>query len=233
MSTIYNQDYIKTTYKDNKTDYPAKLANFLFGNYTRSKILDIGCGNGDITSEIEKLDHDVYGIDWSLDAKSKLPQNRFFQCDLALKPYPFEENTFDFVFSKSVIEHMNNPEILFSEAYRMLKNNGTIITMVPSWKHSYKEAFYIDHTHITPFTKHSLKTLHELTGFKHIQVGYFYQLPQLWNKPVLSWFVTKIIQTLEVPYRPFEEYVVWPESVNKFIRFSQEAMILCVATKKV
>jgi hypothetical protein len=101
--------------------------------------------------------------------------------------------------------------------------------MCPSWKHSYKEAFYIDHTHVTPFTKFSLKTACELSGFKS-KCHYFYQLPLLWKFPILNIF-RRLISVLPLPYRPFDE-VIWSDSVNKMIRFSKEAMLISISEKQ-
>lgn len=232
MSSIYDKNYVQKTYGSNsKTDYPKKLVEKIFGNFPiKTKILDIGCGTGEIASEIDDLNMEIYGIDWSLEAQSKLPPNRFIQTDLVKGPYPYPDNYFDVIFSKSVIEHLREPDILVKEAYRMLKPNGKIITMAPSWLHSYKEAFYIDHTHVTPFTRYSLKMLHEMAGFGVVTCEYFYQLPELWqNKFLLP--AVKIIQKMEIPYRPFSENMPWSDKLNKFIRFSQEPMLYCTARK--
>jgi len=40
---------------------------------------------------------------------------------------PFKENTFDFVISDQVIEHIQNPQKGIQESYRVLKNGGVAI----------------------------------------------------------------------------------------------------------
>ena len=236
MSSVYNPNYIQTTYKDSgKTDYPTKFVEYLFKQKlmvpTGARVLDLGCGTGDFTLAIENAGYEAYGVDIGTAAREKLRLGRFEQADLT-KRLSTPLNSMDVVFSKSVVEHLRNPEVLLNEAFGVLKPGGLVITMTPSWKHSYKEAFFIDHTHVTPFIKHSLSVLHELSGFEQISTEYFYQLPKLWDKRT-SWYmkpVTKLIQLLELPYRPFSD-APWSEESNKLVRFSQEAMLLCIARK--
>ena len=103
--------------------------------------------------------------------------------------------------------------------------------MTPSWSHTYWGPFYIDYTHVTPFTAYSLKSALEMAGFKKVTVKYFYQLPVLWKYPWLTLFV-KLFAKLPIPYAPYNE-VPWSVSnpFNKLVRFSKEAMLLAVAEK--
>jgi SAM-dependent methyltransferase len=228
MSSIYNKKYISTTYKDKKSNYPEKFCQYIFSEFSRSSlILDVGCGNGDFTSEIAKMGFDVYGIDIS--EENKLG-NRFIKTDLQNDIYPFPDSHFDVVFCKSVIEHMREPDFLFDEVYRILRPGGVFICLTPSWKHSYKEQFYISHTHVTPFTRYSLERLCELSGFES-KCSYFYQLPFLWK---YTWLVPviKMFALLPIPYMPFYEVRLIPKGANKFIRFSKEAMLLSIVRSK-
>ena len=228
MSSIFNKNYVNVTYKDKKSTYPEKFCRYLFSEFTRnSKILDVGCGNGDFTIELQKMGFDVHGIDIS---DQHILKEKFTKVNIQTDKYPFPDNHFDIVFSKSVIEHLNDPDYLFDEVYRILKPGGTFICLTPSYKHSYKEQFYIDHTHVTPFTRHSLETLCELTGFE-AKCVYLYQLPILWKFPILFPFI-KLFSMIPIPYRPYEK-INWPDGLNKFIRFSKEAMLLSKVKKNI
>tara|TARA_R100001015_G_C4634312_1_gene200581 strand:- start:1105 stop:1797 length:693 start_codon:yes stop_codon:yes gene_type:complete len=230
MSSIFNKNYVEVTYSDTKTEYPRLLAEHIFKDIKNKKILDIGCGNGEISKNLKDLGNDVYGVDASESAKKHLGDN-FFKVDLQNDMYPFEDNTFDVVFSKSVIEHLQDPDHMLKEAYRVLKKGGVVITMTPSWKHSYRYQFYIDHTHVTPFIRYSLGTIHKLEGFEDIECEYFYQLPIVWKYPLVK-MLCKIVTLLKLPYPPFENGIFKNERINKFLRFSQEVMLLCKAVKK-
>ena len=232
MSSIFNPNYVQKTYKENKSDYPKKLVNYIIKKYNikeGDKILDIGCGDGVITKCFIECGIDAYGMDISNSSKENIPSKKFKSYNLNEKKYPFKDEKFDFIFSKSVVEHLQNPDILLDESYRMLKKGGVLICMAPSWKHSYKEAFYIDHTHVTPFTRYSLETACDLSGFVS-ECEYFYQLPLTWKYSFLNIF-RYIIQKLPLPYSPFEK-VLWGKKTNKVIRFSKEAMLICKAEKK-
>lgn len=227
MSSVHKENYISITYSDEKTSYPQKFCQHMFSMFKKgSKILDVGCGNGDFSAELANMGFDVYGIDL---AECSILGDKHIKVDLQTEKYPFPDNHFDVVFSKSVIEHLREPDFLVDEVYRILKPGGTFICMAPSWKHSFREQFYIDHTHCTPFTRYSLETLCKMSNFT-ADCSYFYQLPRLWKYPFLNIF-RAILSCLRLPYRPFDK-VIWPEAINKTIRFSTEAMLLCVCKKE-
>jgi ubiquinone/menaquinone biosynthesis C-methylase UbiE len=231
MSSIFNKNYINLTYDSSniKNEYPKQLIKHLFDDHKNKKILDVGNGNGILTKNLIEIGLDAYGIDTS-EESIKIIGDRFKKVNIQNEKYPFEDNTFDIVFSKSVIEHLREPDFLIKESYRILKPGGFIYTMTPSWKHNYKEQFYIDHTHVSPFTKHSIKMVHEFEYFETIKSEYFYQLPFTWKYKKSS-LLCDFISIFNIPYRPFED-VFWPDEFNKFIRFSKEVMLLYVGKKK-
>ena len=144
--------------------------------------------------------------------------------DITKEKLPYPDNHFDIVYSKSFIEHFYYPEIVFEEAYRVLKPSGKFINLTPEWKYIYK-TFYEDYTHRTPFTKKSLRDIHLIYGFKDIKVESFKQLPFYG----LVTFFKNIFKFLSELTRIFvPEYF---RMKFKWIRFSQEIMLLSFATK--
>ena len=53
-----------------------------------------------------------YGVDFTNLAKKHCPNAKLFQADIENNGMPFENNYFDIIFSKSVIEHFYDPAIL-------------------------------------------------------------------------------------------------------------------------
>jgi len=56
----------------------------------------------------------------------------------------FEDNSVDMIYSRSFFEHAENLELLISECFRVLKNEGTLEIIVPHFSNPY---FYSDYTH--------------------------------------------------------------------------------------
>jgi len=160
-------------------------------------LLDVGCGREEFTNGFRNLGLQVVGID--------------------NKPFPAKE--FNFVFSKSVIEHISDPDKFMKEIYKSLKPNGRVIIMTPDWQ-SQLYIFYNDPTHIHPYDKDGLKDLLRIYDFQGVSSEKFYQLPVVWKYPWLK-IVSKILQIFPVKSIP----------KNKFIRWSRELMILATGIK--
>jgi cyclopropane fatty-acyl-phospholipid synthase-like methyltransferase len=103
------------------------------------KILDIGCGRGDIVLASAKKSVYSFGIDYAHDAieiakaaKQSLPDNTtsFFLVHQASGgALPFKESTFDKIFFLDVAEHLSPADLLqcFKECKRTLKEDGELI----------------------------------------------------------------------------------------------------------
>ncbi len=94
------------------------------------RILDFGCGNGDLVQAFSSLGYDIYGVD-IIDCPS-LDASHYKK--IGFNPYqiPFSEDSFDLVYSSSVFEHTQNTEECFREIYRVLKPGGATINALPS-----------------------------------------------------------------------------------------------------
>ncbi len=220
------RDYVAVTYNEKDrpfTQYPDKLARYLSLKYKLpkgSKILDLGCGRGEFLRGFIKCGLNGYGVDQSAIAKSICPEAEILQSDLENEPLPYNDNYFDVIYSKSVLEHFYYPEKLVLEIYRILKPGGLVITMVPDWEAVYK-TFYEDYTHRKPFTLASLKNIFLINGFNDVKVAKFRQLPFLWSLPCLKPFCSLVALIAPRSLRPY----------SKLVRFSQEIMLLSTAIK--
>lgn len=226
MTEKEQRDYVSVIYNEGDrpfTLYPEKLARYLSTRYNLSKgtkILDLGCGRGEFLKGFIMCGHEGYGVDRSYIAKTVCPEGEILQSDLENEPLPYSNNSFDVIFSKSVLEHFYYPEKLVQEIYRILKPGGMVITMVPDWESIYK-TFYNDYTHRTPFTLASLRDIFVINKFDNVEVEKFRQLPLLWSLPWLSPFCTVVSMLAPRSLRPY----------SKLVRFSQEMMLLSTAIK--
>ena len=132
--------------------------------------------------------------------------------------WPYADNTFDIVYSKSFIEHLTDPVSFLNESYRVLKPGGTIVTLTPDWVSGYKK-FFDDYTHKSPFTVVSLKNIKTASGFENVEAYPFRQLPFTWNSPVLN-----SICGIIAPFVPFR-------TQTKLFRWSRELMLMSHARK--
>jgi 2-polyprenyl-3-methyl-5-hydroxy-6-metoxy-1,4-benzoquinol methylase len=105
----------------------------LVKNAAGKKILDAGCGDGVFTNYLHEQKADIVGIDGSAKmiewAKQKYPHLRFDVVDM-LKPLPFADQSFDLILSNMVMMHLADVDVFFKHAYRVLKNNGTLVFSV-------------------------------------------------------------------------------------------------------
>ncbi len=222
--------YLETIYNDNLrpiTDYPSKFIKYLIKRFNlkkNQKILEIGCGRGDFLNEFYQSGLEAHGVDISDYSKNYFPKLKFLKTDLENESLPFDNSFFDVIYSKSLIEHFYYPEKIFKEAYRVLKPGGIIITLTPEWKYIYK-TFYDDYTHRVPFTKESLRDIHNIHNFKEVKVESFKQLPILFNKNFFYYFfnLSSVLTRILVP----DIFIMR----NKWIRFSKEIMLLSYAKK--
>jgi SAM-dependent methyltransferase len=229
-----NPAYLDVTYstaKEPYTDYPNMLAKWISESVLGPPglLVDVGCGRGEYLAAFERLGYRVAGVDISPRAAELGKGFLVLNADLEKEPMPFPEGGVDYVFSKSVVEHLNNPTAVLTKCVQALRAGGKAVIMTPSWRHTYWGPFYIDHTHVTPFTAPALAEAMTMAGFAEVKCTHFYQLPVLWRHPYLRPLV-KFVAALPLPYRPLDD-AVWPQSVNKFIRFSKEVMLLAVGTK--
>lgn len=204
LDVVYNKE------KKPITKYPFRLCSYLFSRFKMKKghkILDAGCGRGDFSDAFKKIGLDACGIDIK-------------DCNFELDRFPFKDSTFDIVFSKSVIEHLKNPENFSKEIFRILKPGGRIIIMTPDWK-SQCLIFYDDYTHVRPYTKTGLEDFLKASCFKNVKAEIFYQMPVLWKFFHLRLFF-KMLQILGPVRRVYK---------NKFIRWSRELMVLAHGEK--
>lgn len=97
------------------------------------KILMLGCGTGEETKLLEEFGAvDLTGIDLSSKsieiAKETYPKYCFLAGDM--HHLPFEDETFDFVYSSLTIHYSSNPKTVYSEIYRVLKKSGQVLFSV-------------------------------------------------------------------------------------------------------
>lgn len=109
---------------------------------TEGRLLEIGAGTGWQAHELETRGYDVSAIDL---LSSNYRENRVWPVtDYDGKKIPFEDKTFDIVFSSNVLEHIPHIREFQKEILRILKPEGCVLHVLPSssWR------FWSSITHI-------------------------------------------------------------------------------------
>lgn len=103
-----------------------------------SVIMDFGCGSGKMVKELCDLGYQAFGCGTRFDAvddtdtEAMMKQGILRTIDLKTYRLPFENDTFDFIFSHSVFEHVQNYSESISEIARVLKPDGFCLHYFPS-----------------------------------------------------------------------------------------------------
>ncbi|MBA7620880.1 Ubiquinone biosynthesis O-methyltransferase [subsurface metagenome] len=117
--------------------YPTYLAKMKFiKDYLqkipkKSKVLDLGCGEGVLVEEFRNLGYDIIGLDQNYSSEFVLRGD--------IRKTPFPDKNLDVILCLDVIEHLNykDQEKAISEIKRVLKDNGAIVLTIPNLAHFY------------------------------------------------------------------------------------------------
>ncbi|VVB79964.1 Putative arsenite methyltransferase [uncultured archaeon] len=103
------------------------------------KILDLGTGDAKLLKAIAKVNpkNKFIGIDFSegmlKQAKNNFNKGEFIKTSMEEK-LPFKAKTINYVVSSTAIHHVKNKDQLFSEIFRILKENGKLLVIDQSDK---------------------------------------------------------------------------------------------------
>ncbi|MGD1890235.1 MAG: class I SAM-dependent methyltransferase [Cyclobacteriaceae bacterium] len=99
-------------------------------------ILDVGCGNGVISSALGEVGFQVRGIDVS----EKTIETARLQCELpnvqfdcvSAEALKLEQKKYDAIVCSEVLEHLDDPSPLLASLYEALSEDGILIVTVPN-----------------------------------------------------------------------------------------------------
>jgi len=144
------------------------------------RILDVGCGTGDLGEIIKKQGNYVIGIDISEKAVERAGKklDEVVLLDIEQELPKFPTSSFDVIIFADILEHLYNPLEILVNFRSFLKNEGYIIICVPNianWKirkdlflwskFDYQNSGILDETHIRFFTFESLKRMVLKAGY--------------------------------------------------------------------
>lgn len=133
---------------DEGIHYGKEYADSVWNKYANDKklsILDIGCSHGAMTAGI--ADHPnvskIVGLEVEEDAvnlANGLKRLKYYPNGDKMEfiigkaeSLPFKNNSFDYIFCHTVIEHVDNIELSIAEMARCIKDNGEILISAPNY----------------------------------------------------------------------------------------------------
>jgi len=144
------------------------------------KIIEIGCGKGEISKELSNFGYVVDAVDVSKEAillaKRKKSKVNFLLGDIFILKRT--DNYYDHVFSFHVMEHIKDIEKTLFEVKRILKIGGKFIVRIPNSnsfeaKIAGKDWFHWDEPyHVNHFSDFEFVDLLKKSGFKEISINY-------------------------------------------------------------
>ncbi|MGZ4202386.1 MAG: class I SAM-dependent methyltransferase [Thermoleophilaceae bacterium] len=155
---------------------PRQLAQFVAGLGEVQRALDLGCGDGRLTTQLQARELTAADVSHvALErARRRLPGARLVELELDA-PLPFEDGAFELVLCAETLEHVRDVQLFLSEVRRVLAPGGRLAIGTPA--HGRLTAlrllvvgFEAEHDPLSPhlrlFTKRSLRTLLDELGFE-------------------------------------------------------------------
>jgi len=150
----------------------------------KGQILEIGSGAGNMSKYFFEDDYQLLLTDIRDNYCKKLEQKFGHNPNLLgiekmnLTDPEFDRNhktlfnSFDTVFALNVVEHIEDDFLAVKNCYKLLKPNGHLIILVPSYQHLYNR-FDVGLGHYRRYTKKSLSQLFRLNNFEITSKQYF------------------------------------------------------------
>lgn len=136
------------------------------------RILDIGCGNGDMIGWMKEYGWETYGVEISKAACEQASKQSLEVFCGELQDANFSSGFFDVITINQVLEHIHNPLALLKECHRILKKDGLLVVGCPNFECFDSKLFGKDWsalqvpTHLYHFTQNTLHKILRNTGFE-------------------------------------------------------------------
>jgi SAM-dependent methyltransferase len=150
---------------------PAHLREFVHSLGQVESALDLGCGDGRLTAELNAAQLTAADVSRVALERSRrrVPGARVVELDPDA-PLPFGDGEFDLVLCTETIEHVRDLQLLLSEARRVLRPGGTLALTTPASRALIRPPDPLS-PHLRLFTRRSLRALLEELGFDVRSLG--------------------------------------------------------------
>lgn len=159
----------------------------------KSRLLDYGCGAGDLLEVCRQHGIEAVGTDVA-SPSARLTRARGLRVTIAdYRSLPHPRGFFDAIVLQSVIEHTREPLELLRSLVPHLKRRGLLVVSAPTPE----SGFWDDPTHVRPYTPRSFVTLAELCGLEVVEIRYVFSV--LLGLHLRAAWIYKLLNLLPFP----------------------------------
>jgi SAM-dependent methyltransferase len=169
MGSRYDDELWELAPED-RGEPPEHLRDFVRGLGRVGRVLDLGCGDGLLSSELDAAEltaADVSALALRR-ARRRLPTARLVELDPDT-PLPLADSAFDLVLCTETIEHVRDVQLLLSEIRRVLRPGGTLALTTPAAPPLMSPPEPLS-PHLRFFTGRSLRRLLAELGFEVVSL---------------------------------------------------------------
>lgn len=182
----------------------------------KSRILDVGCGNGTWLQELHNIGfRHLGGVD------KYAPENNMQYHFLRGEIFDINKQKFDIIALHHSFEHMENPEFVLKKVYELLEDDGICIIRIPvmgcdAWRMFGEYWYQIDAPrHYFLYTPEALKIICRKAGFKICHVKY----DSLWGQ----FYVSEMYKNTDKSFEEICKRHISDSKIQRYKLMAQDA----------
>jgi len=134
---------------------------------------EVGAGNGNMALPLREKGISILPIEPLYAGAITLAKNGFPTFFSTLEMLSLPDGSIEAIGAFDVLEHLEAPEILISEIFRVLKPNGFFVCSVPAYQWLFSD-FDLAIGHYRRYSQKSLKTLMQMNNFENVRTLYLF-----------------------------------------------------------
>jgi SAM-dependent methyltransferase len=138
------------------------------------RVLDVGCGSGDLLEHFAKRGWEMYGIDPSASAVAAAAKRGASVHHGTLRDQPWQPGSFGLITFQHTLEHVDEPVDALRLARALLGPGGLLVIDVPNWACWQRRLLFRDRWHPLELPRHlqhfSPRALQRLAGVLGLRV---------------------------------------------------------------